>query len=86
MLTYLPTPIVIYLVAIFAILGLVMGSALNCLALRLARGEKWSGNSRSACPSCGHTLTAADLVPLFSWLFLRGKCRHCGAPISAAIP
>lgn len=86
MLSYLPTPIVIYLVSIFAILGLVMGSALNCLALRLARGEKWSGNSRSACPSCGHTLTAADLVPLFSWLFLNGKCRHCGAPISRRYP
>ena len=86
MLSYLPTPIVIYLVALFAILGLVMGSALNCLALRIAKGEKWSGNSRSACPSCGHTLTAADLVPLFSWLFLRGKCRHCGAPISRRYP
>ena len=86
MLECLPTSIVIYLVALFAILGLVMGSALNCLALRLAKGEKWSGNSRSACPSCGHTLTAADLVPLFSWLFLRGKCRHCGAPISRRYP
>ena len=86
MLSYLPSPIVAYLAALFAILGLVMGSALNCLALRLARGEKWSGNSRSACPSCGHTLTAADLVPLFSWLFLKGKCRHCGAPISSRYP
>ena len=86
MLSNLPTPIIIYLVALFAILGLVMGSALNCLALRITKGEKWSGNSRSACPSCGHTLTAADLVPLFSWLFLRGKCRHCGAPISRRYP
>ena len=86
MLTNLPTPVIIYLVALFAILGLVMGSALNCLALRIARGEKWSGNSRSACPSCGHTLTAADLVPLFSWLLLRGKCRHCGSPVSKRYP
>lgn len=86
MLTNLPIPIVIYLAALFAILGLVMGSALNCLALRLAKGEKWAGNSRSACPSCGHTLSAADLVPLFSWLLLRGKCRYCGAPVSRRYP
>lgn len=86
MLELLPTHIIVYLAVLVGILGLVMGSALNCLALRLAKGEKWSGNSRSACPSCGHTLTAADLVPLFSWLLLRGKCRHCGAPISRRYP
>lgn len=86
MLAYLPVHIVIYLCAITALLGLVMGSALNCLALRLSSGQKWSGNSRSACPSCGHVLTAADLVPLFSWLFLGGKCRHCKAPISIRYP
>ena len=63
-----------------------MGSALNCLALRLSRNEKWGGKSRSACPACGHVLTAPDLIPLFSWLFLRGKCRHCKAPISPRYP
>ena len=78
-------PVRIYLLCICAIFGLVMGSALNCLAFRLARGEKWSGG-RSACPTCGHTLHAPDLVPLFSWLFLRGRCRYCGAPISARYP
>ncbi|MEQ9608585.1 MAG: A24 family peptidase, partial [Kiloniellaceae bacterium] len=34
---------------------------------------------RSRCEACGHTLGAADLVPLFSWLVLKGRCRHCGA-------
>lgn len=86
MLTYLPLHIVVYLCVIMGLFGLVMGSALNCLALRLASGKKWSGSERSACPACGHVLTAPDLVPLFSWLFLRGKCRHCKAPISVRYP
>ena len=38
---------------------------------------------RSVCPQCGHTLGAPDLVPVFSWLFLRGRCRRCGAHIPA---
>lgn len=80
-----PTPVRIYILAVAAVFGLVMGSALNCLAYRLARGEKWSGG-RSKCPACGHVLGAAELVPLFSWLFLRGRCRHCGAPISPRYP
>ncbi|MCL2217085.1 MAG: prepilin peptidase [Defluviitaleaceae bacterium] len=37
---------------------------------------------RSGCPSCGKTLTAPDLIPVFSWLFLRGKCRFCKERIS----
>lgn len=86
MLSYLPAHIVIYLCFVFGLLGLVMGSALNCLALRLSSGQKWSGKERSACPRCGHVLTAVDLVPLFSWLFLGGKCRHCKAPISIRYP
>ena len=84
-LSVLPTFTRIYLVALAALLGLVMGSALNCLAFRLARGEKWSGG-RSKCPACGHVLGAAELVPLFSWLFLKGRCRHCGASISVRYP
>ena len=86
MLEYLSTPVVVYLCIVIGLLGLVMGSALNCLALRLTKGEKWSGNSRSACPACGHTLTALDLIPLVSWLALGGKCRHCKAPISRRYP
>ncbi len=40
----------------------------------------------SHCPHCRRTLTARDLVPLLSWLFLRGKCRTCGGRISARYP
>ena len=75
----------IYLYVIVGILGLVMGSALNCLSYRIAHNQKWSGG-RSACPSCGHTLATLDLIPLFSWLFLKGKCRYCGKKISPRYP
>ena len=86
MLSFLPTHIVVYLCALAAVLGLVMGSALNCLAMRIVAGERWSGNSRSACPKCGHTLSALELIPLVSWLIPGGKCRHCKAPISIRYP
>ncbi len=62
-----------------------MGSGLNCLAYRIARGQKWSGG-RSQCPACGHVLSWRDLVPLVSWLALRGKCRYCREPISPRYP
>lgn len=40
----------------------------------------------SHCPSCKHKLSARDNVPLFGWLFLRGRCRYCGTKISAQYP
>lgn len=86
MIEYLSTSAVVYLYVLTAGLGLILGSAFNCLALRLASGQKWGGTARIACPSCGHTLGAKDLVPLFSWLFLKGKCRYCGAKISPRYP
>lgn len=41
---------------------------------------------RSACPHCGHRITALENIPVLSWLVLRGKCRACKAPISARYP
>ncbi len=41
---------------------------------------------RSACPHCGHAISAAENIPLLSYLFLRGKCKGCGAPISPRYP
>ena len=70
-----------YMTVLIALLGLVMGSFLNCAAIRGATGEKIS-RGRSHCMNCGHTLGAKDLVPVFSWLFLKGKCRYCGAKIA----
>ena len=43
-------------------------------------------NGRSMCPHCGHELAAKDLVPVFSWLVLRGKCRYCRKPIGWQYP
>lgn len=74
-----------YLIALSALAGLAAGSFLNCAAMRTVSGESLV-KGRSHCPECGHTLSAPDLVPLFSWLFLRGKCRYCGAKISFRYP
>lgn len=74
-----------YLITLTAVLGLVMGSSLNCLAWRIVHNEKWSGG-RSHCAVCGHELKSTDLIPLFSYLALRGRCRYCGEKISPRYP
>ena len=64
------------------LLGAALFSFMNVVAWRLPRNmDPLKG--RSICPRCGRTLDAPDLVPVFSWLFLRGRCRHCGAHIPA---
>ena len=67
---------------VMGVFGAAMGSFLNCAAYRIAHGESFM-TGRSRCPNCGHVLGPPDLVPILSWLFLRGKCRHCGAPVAA---
>ncbi|MBL8160029.1 prepilin peptidase [Candidatus Saccharibacteria bacterium] len=50
-------------------------------------GDDYSiSRGRSMCPNCHHQLAARDLVPIFSWLWLRGKCRYCKKPISVQYP
>ncbi len=78
---YADRSILIFCCCFAAVIGAVFGSFLNCAAWRIAHEEPfWKGRSR--CPSCGHALSAPDLVPIFSWLLLRGKCRYCGAKVS----
>lgn len=60
--------------------GLLFGSAINAMVWRLKVGRSWA-KGRSECPDCGHVLAAKDLVPVFSWLALKGKCRYCHEPI-----
>ena len=84
-LKYFPPAFAVYIGFVALLLGLVLGSFGNAWAWRIAHGEKIS-RGRSHCPACGHTLAARDLVPLFSWLFLRGKCRYCGKPIPKRYP
>ena len=71
-----------YILCITFFLGCCLGSFADCLAMRLLSGESALAG-RSHCDSCGHVLGAPDLVPLFSWLFLKGRCRYCGAKLSA---
>ena len=61
--------------------GLCLGSFSTAVVHRLPRGESMIAKERSACPSCRHKLGIVDLVPVFSYLFLRGRCRHCQTPI-----
>ncbi len=82
--------------------GLCFGSLVNAVVWRVHEQAKIDASkqkykkeakkrysivtARSMCPHCGHELSVLDLVPIFSWLFLRGRCRYCKAPISAQYP
>jgi leader peptidase (prepilin peptidase) / N-methyltransferase len=72
-------------VVVSALAGLVIGSFLNVVVYRLPRGQSVV-RPASRCPSCGTALSALDNIPVVSWVALRGKCRHCGAPISVRYP
>jgi prepilin signal peptidase PulO-like enzyme (type II secretory pathway) len=68
-----------------AVLGLVFGSFATAAAYRIPRRESLS-KGRSKCPHCGTTIRAVENIPVFSYLFLRGRCRHCGQRISPRYP
>lgn len=96
-----------FLLAGAIVLGLLVGSFLNVVILRLPRilERRWAeGDAHqtgcaipqesplslsappSACPGCGHRLRPWELVPVLSWLLLRGRCAACRAPISLRYP
>jgi len=66
------------------ILGTIIGSFLNVVILRFNTGR--SINGRSGCMNCGNRLGALDMIPVLSWIFLRGKCRKCKSKISPQYP
>lgn len=68
-----------------AVLGAVVGSFLNVVIHRVPLGQSVV-KPRSACPHCGAQIRSRDNVPILSWLLLRGRCRDCGARISARYP
>jgi leader peptidase (prepilin peptidase)/N-methyltransferase len=72
-------------VLVGALFGLILGSFLNVVVFRTPRHQSVV-RPGSFCPSCKAELTAIDNVPVLAWLWLRGKCRHCGAPISIRYP
>lgn len=67
------------------LLGLILGSFIATIAIRWPAGRRVS-TGRSECDACGKTLGAHELVPVLSYSVQRGKCRGCGARISAAHP
>lgn len=71
--------------ALVVLLGLALGSFINALVWRLHEGKDFVA-SRSECVHCHHQLSARDLVPVFSWIMLQGKCRYCHEPISIQYP
>ncbi len=66
-------------------LGLVFGSFGYATYLRVGSGESIMA-PRSSCPNCGHHLGATELVPVLSYLWLRGRCRLCRLPIPVTYP
>lgn len=76
--------------------GLVLGSFASALIYRIPRDIPWfyqiskdrnkAEACRSVCTHCGYTLRVRDLIPVLSWLYLRGKCSQCGAAISRMYP
>lgn len=60
--------------------GACVFSFLNVIVYRVPKGMSFV-KGRSVCPACGQELKARDLVPVFSYLFLKGKCRYCGSKI-----
>ena len=66
---------------VLAVLGLVLGSFLNVVIYRVPRKEGLAFPA-SHCANCGHKLSPLDLIPVFSQIFLRGKCRYCKEKIS----
>ncbi len=65
--------------------GICIGSFLNVVIIRIPRHESLIKRS-SHCMTCGAKIRPIDMIPVFSWLFLRGKCHNCGEKISPRYP
>ena len=67
--------------------GLAIGSFLNVCIYRIPRADvSIHSPRRSFCPACSEPISPYDNIPILSYLLLRGKCRHCSAPISVLYP
>lgn len=78
-------PIPFQLEVISLVFGLCIGSFLNVCIYRLPESNMFAA-SRSRCPRCGKTIKFYDNIPVLSYIFLKGRCRHCQAPISFRYP
>lgn len=70
---------------LFLILGLLMGSFVSAVSFRIVRGIQFS-NGRSFCDKCKKSLTWRENIPLFSYIFLKGRCLNCKRRISIRYP
>jgi leader peptidase (prepilin peptidase) / N-methyltransferase len=68
--------------ALAFVVGAVLASAVDAAVWRRRRSMAYA-SGRSVCERCGHPLSAVDLVPVLSWVGLRGRCRHCGERLAA---
>jgi len=90
--TELPFKIMFYVIVF--LFGICIGSFLNVVIYRLPKGESILGfggtkedkEKASHCMTCGAKIRPIDLIPVFSWLMLRGKCHNCGSKISPRYP
>jgi leader peptidase (prepilin peptidase)/N-methyltransferase len=86
----------ILFLSLTVIFGLALGSFINALVWRLHKTESSIKNKkdkkysiltgRSMCPNCQHKLSPLDLIPVVSWVVLKGKCRYCHKNISISYP
>lgn len=67
------------------VVGMIFGSFFNVIIYRLPKHLSIV-LGRSKCPSCQNKIKSYDLIPVMSYLFLKGKCRHCGTKISIRYP
>lgn len=67
------------------IIGMIFGSFITLLSYRLVHGGAIIV-ARSKCPKCNHSLHVVDLIPIFSWLWFKGKCHYCRKAISPRYP
>ena len=67
---------------IFFAIGASIFSFLNVVIYRLPKHRGFT-KGKSMCTSCGHELSYNDMIPIISWISLKGKCRYCGAKVSA---
>lgn len=67
------------IVVVLILAGLILGSFINAVVWRLHSGESIA-HGRSMCPNCKHQLSTLDLIPVLSWLSLKGRCRYCKTP------
>jgi leader peptidase (prepilin peptidase)/N-methyltransferase len=76
---------VFYLSLIIFVIGTFLGSFLNVVSDRILKKESFL-KGRSCCEHCKHSLSPLDLVPIFSFVALSGRCRYCKKPINAWYP